>query len=169
MDNNENPINGDEMINEQYFRILDFYTTQWIHRDQGYWTKTITMFFASLIVSVLPFFEPFELSVPNNIPKLLFPLLGIVLGTFSLFFSLSLAERVSLIGEKIEKICQNFPEGLRWRDGVDKYQFVSKNKIIKALSLTLFSLLLALDIFLIIYSLGTCGCVNCEACMLNFN
>lgn len=126
------------------------------------------MFFASLIVSVLPFFEPFELSVPGNIPKLLFPLLGIVLSIFSLFFSISLAERVSLIGEKIEKICQKFPEGLRWQDGVNNYQFVS-GRIIKKLSITIFSLLLALDIFLIIYSLGTCGCVNCEACMLNFN
>lgn len=140
-------------LDEKHFRILDFYTNQWIHRDQGYWSKTLTMFFASLVVSVLPFFEPFELEAPNNIPQVLFPLFGIVLGVFSLFFSLSLADRISLIIDKIAIISNKFPRGLRWKDGVNNYQFISM-KIAKKLPITMFSLLLVLDIFLILYSLG---------------
>lgn len=146
-----------EIMNEQYFLILDFYTKQWIHRDNGYWTKTLTMFFATLIVSVLPFFEPFELRIPNEIPRVLFPLLGVVLGAFSLYFSLSLADRVSLIGNKIETICERFPKGLKWRDGVNNCKFVS-TRIIKKLSVTMFSLLFALDLYLIVCSFSTFSC-----------
>lgn len=136
---------------KKYLRILDFYTNQWYHREQGYWSKTVVMFFASLIVSVLPYFEPFQLKTPENIPQIVFPLIGIVLCILSMIFSLSLASRMSIVIDKVQTIANMFPAGLKWTDGKENYPFLSI-KMAKYLSVTMFSLLIVLDIILVLYS-----------------
>lgn len=148
---------------EKYFRILDFYTNQWYHREKGYWSKTVTMFFASLIVSVLPYFEPFQLKTPGNIPRILFPVLGIILSGLSLIFSLALASRVNSINDKIQNIADKFPKGLKWKDCRKYYPFLSV-KIAYLLPITMFLLLIVLDVLLIFYSgniviMAECSCL----------
>ena len=64
---------------ENKLHLMDIYLAEWRHRDELFWKQIFLYFFATLVVMILPFIHPWELSLPSQVPQYLFPAVGCVM------------------------------------------------------------------------------------------
>lgn len=98
---------------DRTIQLLIFYETELEHRISIFWSQVFRFFYLSLIIMVLPHITQYLkiefLPLSNN----LFPIIGIVASTISLFFSLSYAKRVEAGTLTYQKLNNLLPDEYR--------------------------------------------------------
>ncbi len=79
---------------QQIIDLLAVYYSEWQHRDDILWSQMFKLFYANLIVTILPYIaEAFVDDFPAINPKI-FPVLGIVMTCAALYIGIGYAVRL---------------------------------------------------------------------------
>lgn len=90
--------------------LLNLYLTEWIRRDQILWSQIFKFFYAILIIILLPNLAlHFDLVLPNNLPILIFRLIGFFLSFLFLYIALGYTIRLQAIGDTYSEIIKTLP------------------------------------------------------------
>lgn len=110
---NENTKNVPSQNREMDLELLKIYVDEWKFRQENLWRRITQFFVIIFFVSTLPVtiagLSP-EVQLPG-IPKAVFPLCGIALSIFFVWFCLSEAHRIAAIDKRCNEIINNnFPQ-----------------------------------------------------------
>lgn len=91
--------------------LLKLYWEEWKFRQEGLWKRMIQFMIIIFFTSTLPItISAFSISLPN-VSLLIFPIVGLLLVVFFLWFCLSEAVRINAIDSIIKQILEDsFPE-----------------------------------------------------------
>ena len=112
---------------EELLSLMNIYYSEWQHRDSIMWKQIFTFFFASFIVTLLPFANIWDISLANVIPPLVFPIVGAALACIFLFISIGYARRFSRISDSYRKLIDYLPKDFR-REQLHKKEDISWRK-----------------------------------------
>ena len=120
MDNNNNKeeinLNADQIIS-----LMSVYLDEWKHRDKILWSQVFKIFYAVLLVTILPNIASFlEISLPE-INKIFFPIAGTVMNVIFLYVGLGYAKRLEASADTYKNVMKLL--------GDPKYQRVSVKDI----------------------------------------
>lgn len=94
---------------DQIISLLSIYESEWEHRNNILWSQVFKFFYLSIFIMVLPNVTDYlSISLPNIQPKL-FPIVGILSATISLFLSLSYSKRLEASSETYKKVNSLLP------------------------------------------------------------
>ena len=92
---NEKINDSKELDPEQLISLMAIYLDEWKHRDSLLWSQTFKLFYANLIVIILPYVTNFlGLSLPPINNKIFF-IIGIVFAFVFLYIGLGYAKRLN--------------------------------------------------------------------------
>ena len=103
----------DPLSYDQIISLLSIYESEWEHRNNLFWTQTIRFFYISIIVMFLPNIAGYLSITLPPVPSFLFPAIGIVFSTLSLFISMSYGKRVEAISKTYISTINFLPEPYR--------------------------------------------------------
>lgn len=107
-------------VPEQHLRLMEVYLSEWQHRDSFLWTQTVHLFYATLIVIILPnAAQGLGIIVPS-ISCWIFPVVGFCMSIGFLYISIGLTFRLNAIGKTYQELINKLPE---------KYQRISVEKM----------------------------------------
>lgn len=101
--------------NDEIFKAMNIYLTEWIHRDKHMWSQTYKFFFASLVVMLLPnLTNKLGFVIPEILHKHnIFPILGLCLSVVFFYVSIGHAKRLRAIGKTYDKLIHKLPKDLQ--------------------------------------------------------
>lgn len=142
----------EDMTKDDLFRLLSQYYDELKHRDTMFWKQVFAYFYATLICSTLPVIQPFELKIPEGIPKHTFPILGLIMAACFFFVSMAYALRLECISESYEKLLKMLPEDVKRVDMEGKTDFEPYRwRMAKVIPWIMFLLLCAINSILLLY------------------
>ncbi len=131
--------------------LLNLYLAEWIQRDQITWSQIFKIFYAILIIILLPNLAlHFNLELPN-LPILIFRIIGLFLSFIFLYISLGYAMRLQAISDTYRDIIKKLPEEYQ-RKSVKDIKF--KNKFIGKIFMPRIGYLICFALFLALLSLS---------------
>lgn len=147
--------NSDEIESEDYFRILSQYYDELKHRDNLFWKQIFTYFYAVIIVCICPLTKPLELNIPCYIPKIIFPIVGLIMTIFFLFVSLAYSKRLECIGDAYSNMLKMIPQRIRPKliEQVGRFK-PFRWRMTKVISWVMFLLLFFLNSLMLIVELS---------------
>ena len=87
--------NSKELNSDQIITLMSIYLDEWKHRDSLLWSQVFKLFYAILIVIILPYVANFlGVSLPP-INNKIFPIIGIVLAFVFLYIGIGYAKRLN--------------------------------------------------------------------------
>lgn len=93
--------------------LMNIYLSEWEHRDELLWKQVFKYFYATLVVLFLPNLASFlGIDLPN-FPKILFPIVALVLSLVFLYVSIGYSKRLEASGDTYQKLMDLLPEELR--------------------------------------------------------
>lgn len=102
-------ISESSMSTENKIALMNVYLSEWSHRDTLLWHEIYTYFYSTLIVILLPNIAKFiGIDLPD-LPRLLFPIVGIILSIVFLYICLGYAKRLQAAGDSYQKIINMLP------------------------------------------------------------
>lgn len=98
-------------MQNDYLELLKLYWDEWKFRQENLWKRMIQFMIIIFFTSTLPItISAFSISLPN-VSLLLFPIVGLLLIVFFLWFCLSETVRIGAIDSKVKQILKDiFPE-----------------------------------------------------------
>ncbi len=104
-----------DISNDEIFKAMNIYLTEWIHRDKHMWSQTYKFFFASLVVMFLPnLTNKLGFSIPVSLNKhYVFPILGLVLSFAFFYVSIGYAKRLRACGKTYNNLIHMLPKKLQ--------------------------------------------------------
>lgn len=106
-----------ELSVDQVISLMEIYLSEWQHRDEMLWMQTFKLFYANLIIIVLPNIASFlEIDLPP-INRNIFPIIGMIMAI--VFYYVAIANRFRLRANSL--IYENLMELL----GDEKYKRIS--------------------------------------------
>ena len=135
---------------ETIISLLNIYLTEWIHRDKILWSQVFKLFYAILIIILLPnISEYLKISLPS-IPTILFRILGLLFSFVFLYICLGYLKRLEAIGNSYQNLINKLPPEYRRQNVRDLHMgklFSYRTSYI--ICFLLFSCLISLSIVLI--------------------
>lgn len=132
--------------------LLNIYLSEWIQRDQIIWSQIFKFFYAILIIILLPNLAlHFDLVLPNNLPILVFRLIGFFLSFIFLYISLGYAIRLQAISDTYRDIIKTLPTEYQ-RKSIKDIKF--KNRSIGKFFMPRIGYIICLALFLVLLSLS---------------
>lgn len=141
---------------EDLLRLIEFYHTDWMHRDSFLWKQVFKYFFATLIVIIIPFTDNWILNFEGIIPKWIFPSVGIVLSCIFFIVGRGHVARLRASGKKYNDLFEMLPKDFRriTLDEIHKAP-ISNRSLAPILVYTMFFILITLSVvFLLILVLN---------------
>lgn len=133
---------------DQLLELMQIYLSEWTYRDSILWKQVFTLFFAALVVIILPFAgAAWGVDFNNTLPMWVFPIVGLILTVVFLVIGRGYCLRLEAIGKSYNGLIEMLPESYKRR----KLSEISskENIFIKPLSnflvYTMFVALLILD------------------------
>ena len=104
----------EEIQAQDLINLVEVYLTEWIHRDELLWSQVFRYFYVTVVAIFLPNITEFlKIRLPEEIPNIVFPIVGFVLSIVFLYVSIGYAKRLEAVGETYRKLIQYLPEGLK--------------------------------------------------------
>lgn len=98
---------------EHIIELMNVYLSEWEHRDELLWKQVFKYFYATLVVLFLPNVASFlGIDLPN-FPKILFPIVALVLSLVFLYVSIGYSKRLEASGNTYQQLMNLLPEELR--------------------------------------------------------
>lgn len=95
-------------MNELELELLKLYWDEWKFRQEGLWKRIIQFMIIIFFTSTLPItISGFSISLPN-VSLFIFPLVGLLLTLFFLWFCLSESTRINSIDSLIKQILKDY-------------------------------------------------------------
>lgn len=93
--------------------LLAIYESEWEHRNNMLWSQLFKFFYLSLLIMILPnITASLSIAIPN-IPGIIFPIVGILVATFSYVLSLSYSKRLEACSKTYQNIINMLPPPYR--------------------------------------------------------
>ncbi len=129
--------------------LIHLYQEEWIYRDTMFWKHAFKLFYASLIVTLLPFLtETLNIKI-MQISYTCYPIVGLIIAFVFLFFFLSDATRSKAAFDSYNKIMDQLPEHIKRRQIKDvgsKYEKFFSGRIGIVICCIMFAGLLILSL-----------------------
>ena len=146
----------------QVIELLNIYLTEWIHIDSLLWSQVFRYFYVTIVIIFLPNIAGFIGIELPNIPKVIFPIFGILLSCVFLYVSMGYAKRLEAIVKTYQHLINLLPTDLR-RYSLDspkiKHGKLFRAKMSVVLCLLMFLASLCLSFVMLFYYLYD-PCVN---------
>ena len=94
---------------EDMINLMEIYLSEWEHRDTLLWSQVFKLFYANLIVIILPYQKIFDLSV-LPLDTIIYPIIGIIMSFIFMYIGVGYAYRLRASSQTYEKIIENFDE-----------------------------------------------------------
>ena len=98
---------------EQLINLANMYLNEWSHRDSMMWKQVFSYFISCLVVMLLPFMTYFGIDFGGALPKLIFPLAGMILSIFFFIVSKGYAIRLKAIGQSYQRLIEMLPKEMQ--------------------------------------------------------
>lgn len=104
-----------DISNDEIFKAMNIYLTEWIHRDKHMWSQTYKFFFAALVVMFLPnLTTKLGFTIPEALNRhYAFPILGLLLSIVFFYVSIGHAKRLRACGKTYSHLINMLPEDLQ--------------------------------------------------------
>ena len=89
---------------EMHEKVLELYLQEWIHRDTTYIKHMYTFFWASIIVSLLPYVSFVSNSLADELPAWAFQVCGMILSVFSFAVSIRIGKGTITVRNKYDQL-----------------------------------------------------------------
>ena len=141
---------------EDMINLMEIYLSEWEHRDTLLWSQVFKLFYANLIVIILPYQKIFDLSV-LPLDTIIYPIIGIIMSFIFMYIGIGYAYRLTASSDTYRKIMENFDESYR-RNSIEdrkvyKFGWIFSLPMAFVLVITMFSALILLSIIMIIVTL----------------
>lgn len=141
---------------EDMINLMEIYLSEWEHRDTLLWSQVFKLFYANLIVIILPYQKIFDLSV-LPLDTRIYPIIGIIMSFIFMYIGVGYAYRLRASSQTYEKIMENFDESYRRKSIKDRkeYRFgwIFSPPMAFILVITMFSALILLSIIMFVVTL----------------
>lgn len=141
---------------EDIINLMGIYLSEWEHRDTLLWSQVFKLFYANLIVIILPYQKIFDLSV-LPLDTIIYPIIGIIMSFIFMYIGIGYAYRLTASSDTYRKIMENFDESYRRYSiedrNVYKFGWIFSLPMAFVLVITMFSALILLSIIMIIVTL----------------
>lgn len=97
-------VREENLGDEQVIALMGTYLSEWEHRDELMWSQVLKLFYATLIVIVLPNIAQYIGIDLQTIPCILFPVVGIVMAIAFLYIGLAYAVRLTASSRTYENM-----------------------------------------------------------------
>ena len=140
---------------DQIIELMNIYLSEWIHRDQLMWTQVFKLFYAALIVTILPNAASYiGISFPGINIKV-FPIIGIVMAFVFLYIGLGYACRLRASSRTYENMMHllgnNAYERISICDRTKmKWGFLFAKPLANILVVTMFIALMAVSMLMLL-------------------
>ena len=146
IDSNQHNLNTDQIIS-----LMDIYLDEWKHRDSLLWSQVFKLFYANLIVIILPHLANYlDISLPPINGKL-FSIIGILLAFVFLYIALGYAKRLNASSQTYTNVMKLLKSENAQRIPLDKIKHgkLFKPSIAIVLVYTMFFALEAIAVILL--------------------
>lgn len=143
-----------DISHSDFLHLMDIYLQEWVSRIANSWRELFVYFFATLIVIIMPF-QPFDIVLPDKMPKILFPIVGTVMSIVFFFVARSQAARLQCVSKAYAELIDMLPEELRRQRIKDlgnglRYRLFDR-PISGVLASVMFFLLFGLGVYLTVF------------------
>lgn len=109
MDKNTSQQDIQTLNYEELISLLNVYLTEWTHRNQILWAQVFKLFYAILVVILLPNVANYlNITIPA-IPTVFFRLFGLISSGIFLYISVGYLKRLEAIGNTYQKLIDKLP------------------------------------------------------------
>ena len=126
----------------EFLTLMNMYYSEWEHRDSLMWKQVCTFFFAVFVVILLPVSKIWDVTLVEDIPRIVFPLVGIALSFVFYYITLQYAHRLSKIGATYRKMVELLPEELQRETIYEKNRITRTRQLAYVVPSILFSALI---------------------------
>ena len=98
---------------DELLTLIGIYLSEWEHRDSMFWKEIITYFFATLVVMLLPFMNPWAMTFPEELPTFLFPCIGLIMTIAFFIISNAYIVRMKLMNTVYQDLINMLPPAYR--------------------------------------------------------
>lgn len=143
--------NNEKLSKEEIINLMSVYLDEWKHRDLSFWTQTYRYFYATLIVILLPNIGSiFEIRLAFSVGDKIFPLVGIFMSIFFMYFSVVSGIKSTLASNAYRQLISYIPKDYREKCVAEQRHGKYYNiKMAIALPIFMFSVLIVISLILI--------------------
>lgn len=143
-----NKIEKEDIIN-----LMGIYLSEWEHRDTLLWSQIFKLFYADLIVIILPYQKIFDLSV-LPLDKKIYPIIGIIMSFIFMYIGIGYAYRLTASSDTYRKVMKNLKKRYRRNSIKNKRKYklgwFFSPPMAFVLVITMFSSLIILSIIMLV-------------------
>ena len=138
---------------EELLTLMNIYYMEWEHRDTLMWQQVCTLFFAVFIIILLPFAKIWDITLTDKIPKVIFPITGILLSFIFLYITIQYAKRLSKSGETYRELIEHLPEEFQRKSIYKKDDITITRQLAYILPIIMFCSLFIFGIIILVLCL----------------
>lgn len=109
---------------DQLLELMEIYLSEWQHRDNLFFKEIFTYFFSSLVVMILPFADIWGLHFPEEVPRWLFPAVGMFMAIAFFIVSNGYIARLKALSDPYQELINSLPPKLQRKKITDMYSGV---------------------------------------------
>lgn len=109
MKKNKSHHNTQSSNYEDIISLLNIYLTEWIHRDQILWSQVFKLFYAILVVILLPNISSYLNITLPAVPTVFFRIFGLISSIIFFYISVGYLKRLEAIGNTYQKLINRLP------------------------------------------------------------
>lgn len=99
---------------QDLINLLEIYLSEWCHRDELLWKQVFRYFYVTILTIFLPNITSFlQITLPHNLPYIIFPLAGMFLSIVFLYVSIGYTKRLEASRKTCQKLIDYLPPELR--------------------------------------------------------
>ena len=121
--------------------LLNIYLEEWKHRDNIMWNQVFRIYYATLIITILPYIEILKNDSGNKFDNKICFWISLIMSFFFLYIGLAYGLRLKAIGDTYMKLCMMIED-----ERIRKLKIEDMNKMI-----TIFTKPLSLSIPIILF------------------
>lgn len=141
---------------EQLMALINTYLTEWQHRDRLFWKQAFAYFTSILAISALPFVRIWDVnSLPQEFPRYVFPIVGLVLSLLFITVMLAYTRRMECSRKSYTQLIDMLPPEYQLetvKRNPDDNSLVTK-QMAKIIILVMFACLVLVGITSLIFSI----------------
>ena len=134
---------------ENHLYLMEIYLSEWQHRDNLFWKQIFTYCIATIFVMCIPYMDIWNLKLDEKFPKLMFPIVGVVMAILFLYVSLAYSKRLLVASKIYRELIEKLPNGCR----CESMPKIFSKSIACIISSIMFGGLIVLGVMLIIVTI----------------
>lgn len=104
----------EEIQTQDLISLIEIYLAEWCHRDELLWKQIFRYFYVTILVIFMPNIADFlQITLPNRMQNIWFPIVGIFLSGIFLYVSLGYVKRLEAISKTYQKLIRYLPNALQ--------------------------------------------------------